>query len=169
MSVLMVWLRFPGGLLFGSMAGSGILHGTGFVHAVLPWWLGSSAVIVLGAVAGARFANTSPRVVLDYLGAAFGSFAVSVSVGGVLRLHRDGVPAVPDRRRGHRLCAGLAGPDDAARARAPSRPGLCRRAPSGALAGGDLLDRRVLALGRGQTKPHERSAGGAAGEGTFDD
>jgi hypothetical protein len=80
LAVLMVWLRFPGGLLFGSMAASGVLHGTGFVHAALPWWLGSAAVLVLGAVAGARFANTSPRVVLDYLGAAFGSFAVAVTV-----------------------------------------------------------------------------------------
>jgi membrane AbrB-like protein len=82
-SALMIWLRFPGGLLFGSMAGSGILHGTGLVHAVLPWWLGSSAVLVLGAVAGSRFTNTSFRVVLDYLGAALGSFAVSVSVGAI--------------------------------------------------------------------------------------
>ena len=48
----MTWLRFPGGLLFGSMLGSAILHGTGWVHALLPWWLGSAAVIVLGAVAG---------------------------------------------------------------------------------------------------------------------
>jgi membrane AbrB-like protein len=76
----MVWMRFPGGLLFGSMAGSAILHGAGWVHAVLPWWLGSAAVIVLGAVAGSRFANTSFRMVLDYLGAALGSFAVSIVV-----------------------------------------------------------------------------------------
>ena len=41
-------LRFPGGLLFGAMAGSAILHGTGWVHAVLPWWVGSIAVIVAG-------------------------------------------------------------------------------------------------------------------------
>jgi membrane AbrB-like protein len=82
-SALMMWLRFPGGLLFGSMAGSGILHGTGLVHAVLPWWVGSSAVLVLGAVAGSRFTNTSFRVVLDYLAAALGSFAVSVSVGAI--------------------------------------------------------------------------------------
>jgi membrane AbrB-like protein len=80
LSIIMVWLRFPGGLMFGAMIGSAILHGTGWVHAVLPWWLGSSAVIVLGAVAGSRFANTSIRTFLDYLGAAFGSFAVAVAV-----------------------------------------------------------------------------------------
>src|ERR1700730_14460250 len=48
---------FPGGLMFGAMFGSGILHGSGLSHASLPWWMGSAAVVMLGAVAGARFAN----------------------------------------------------------------------------------------------------------------
>jgi membrane AbrB-like protein len=73
-------LRFPGGLLFGAMAASGVLHGTGLVQTVLPWWIGSAAVIVLGAVVGSRFANTTFRLLLGHLGAAFGSFAVSLSV-----------------------------------------------------------------------------------------
>jgi membrane AbrB-like protein len=73
-------LRFPGGLLFGAMAGSGLLHGTGFIHAVLPWWIGSSSVITLGAFVGSRFANTTVRMLVGYLGAAFGSFAVSMAV-----------------------------------------------------------------------------------------
>ena len=76
-------LRFPGGLIFGAMAGSGILHGTGLVSAVLPWWIGGAAVIVLGAVVGSRFAGASPRLMLGYLGAAFGSFAVSLTIAGV--------------------------------------------------------------------------------------
>jgi len=73
-------LRFPGGLLFGAMAGSGLLHGTGLVHAALPWWIGSSSVIALGALVGSRFANTSLRMLAGYLGAALGSFAVSMAV-----------------------------------------------------------------------------------------
>jgi uncharacterized protein len=73
-------LRFPGGLLFGAMTGSAILHGTGFIHAVLPWWIGSSCVIVLGGVVGSRFANTTFRSLVGFLGAAFGSFAVSMAV-----------------------------------------------------------------------------------------
>jgi hypothetical protein len=73
-------LRFPGGLLFGAMAGSGILHGTGLIHAVLPWWIGSSSVVVLGAVVGSRFANTTVRMLVGFLGAALGSFAVSMAV-----------------------------------------------------------------------------------------
>ena len=73
-------LRFPGGLLFGAMAGSAILHGTGTVDAALPWWLGSSAVIVLGGLVGSRFANTTLRMLVGFLGAAFGSFAVAMAV-----------------------------------------------------------------------------------------
>jgi uncharacterized protein len=79
-------IRFPGGLMFGAMAGSGFLHGTGLIHASLPWWAGSAAVLTLGAVAGARFANTSPRMLLSYLGAAFGSFAVAVAVAASFAL-----------------------------------------------------------------------------------
>jgi uncharacterized protein len=73
-------LRFPGGLLFGAMAGSGVLHGTGAVYAALPWWLGSSAVIVLGGLVGSRFAGTTFRSLVGFLGAAFGSFAVAMTV-----------------------------------------------------------------------------------------
>ncbi len=73
-------LRFPGGLLFGAMAGSGILHGTGLIHAALPWWLGSMSVITLGALVGSRFANTTLRMLVGYLGAALGSFAVAMAV-----------------------------------------------------------------------------------------
>ncbi|HXX04689.1 MAG TPA: AbrB family transcriptional regulator [Xanthobacteraceae bacterium] len=76
----MARIRFPGGFLFGAMAGSAVLHGTGLVTAVLPWWVGSASVIVLGAVVGSRFANTTFRLLVGYLGAAFGSFAVSVSI-----------------------------------------------------------------------------------------
>jgi uncharacterized protein len=86
-AALGMWrIRFPGGLMFGAMAGSGFLHGTGLVQVSLPWWAGSAAVITLGAVAGARFANTSPRILLGYLGAAFGSFAVAVAVAASFTL-----------------------------------------------------------------------------------
>jgi len=79
-------LRFPGGLLFGAMAGSSALHGTGLVQSVLPWWVGSASVLVLGAVIGSRFANTSVRLLLGCLGAAFGSFAVSLFVATAFAL-----------------------------------------------------------------------------------
>ncbi len=86
MATLMVWIKFPGGLLFGAMAGSAILHGGDFLHAVLPPWLGSVAVVVLGAVVGARFANTSVRTVMDYLSAALGSSAVAIAISAFFML-----------------------------------------------------------------------------------
>ena len=80
-TAIIFWrLRFPAGLLFGAMVGSGVLHGFGVLQAVLPWWVGSAAVLVLGALVGSRFANQTFRLLTGYLGAAFGSFAVSISV-----------------------------------------------------------------------------------------
>jgi membrane AbrB-like protein len=86
-TAIALWrLRFPAGLLFGSMVGSGVLHGFGLVQAVPPWWVGSAGVLVLGALVGARFASITFRLLLGYLGAAFGSFAVSLSVATVFVL-----------------------------------------------------------------------------------
>ena len=82
----MLRLRFPGGLMFGALAGSGLLHGTGYLHAALPWWVGSAGAVIMGAVAGSRFANTSFRMILGYLGAGFGSFAVSLGVATIFVL-----------------------------------------------------------------------------------
>src|SRR5215470_6461828 len=79
-AVLVHWLRFPGGLLFGAMAASAVLHGGDFVHVTLPWWLGSSAVVVLGALVGSRFANTSLGMLLENLWAGLGSAAVAIAV-----------------------------------------------------------------------------------------
>ena len=59
-AAIMYRIRFPGGLLFGAMAASAVLHGGGFLHASLPWWLGSAAVVVLGGLVGSRFASGSP-------------------------------------------------------------------------------------------------------------
>jgi len=56
------------------------------IHISLPWWAGGAAVLTLGAVAGARFANTSLRILLSYLAAAFGSFAVAVTVAASFAL-----------------------------------------------------------------------------------
>ncbi len=79
-------LRFPGGLMFGAMIASALLHGTGLINARLPWWLSDAAVVTLGALAGARFANTSPRLLLSYLGAALGSFLVAGTVAALFAL-----------------------------------------------------------------------------------
>jgi membrane AbrB-like protein len=86
-TAIALWrLRFPAGLLFGAMVGSGVLYGFGVVQAVLPWWVGSAGVLVLGALVGSRFAAMTFRLLLGYLGAAFGSFAVSLSVAAAFAL-----------------------------------------------------------------------------------
>jgi len=79
-ALLMMRFHLPGGLMFGAMIGSAVLHGGGFINAVLPWWVAASAVIGIGAVTGSRFANTDPRTLIRYLGAALGSFAVAIAV-----------------------------------------------------------------------------------------
>ena len=63
-------LRLPGGLMFGAMVASALLHGTGFIHAVMPWWVGNTAMVALGAMIGARFANTPLRLLAGFLAAA---------------------------------------------------------------------------------------------------
>jgi membrane AbrB-like protein len=85
-ALAMLRIRFPGGLLFGAMAGSGILHGADLVHVTVPTWAGNAAILTLGAVAGARFANTSPRMLLGYLGAALGSFTVAAATAASFAL-----------------------------------------------------------------------------------
>ena len=76
-------LRLPGGLMFGAMLASAILHGGGFIQAMLPWWVAYAAVIGIGAVTGSRFANTDPYTLLRFLGAALGSFAVAMAVAAL--------------------------------------------------------------------------------------
>src|SRR5262245_36887075 len=85
-AVLVHWLRFPGGLLFGAMAASAVLHGADIVHATLPWWLGGSAVVVLGAMVGSRFSNATLPMLMKYLWAALGSAAVAIAVSALFAL-----------------------------------------------------------------------------------
>ena len=58
------------------------LHGSGLIHAVVPPWVANTAMVALGAVVGARFTNTPLRLMANFLGAAFGSFALSVTIAG---------------------------------------------------------------------------------------
>lgn len=88
-------LRFPGGLLFGAMFASAALHGSGIIHAVVPPWVANTAMVALGAVVGARFTNTPLRLLLNYLGAALGSFALSVAIAAAFAVALVSMFALP--------------------------------------------------------------------------
>jgi hypothetical protein len=88
-------VRFPGGLLFGAMLTSVALHGTGTVHAVMPWWAVIAAQVALGAVTGSRFAGTPLKLLLQFVAAAFGSFAVSVAIAAVFAVGLINLVPVP--------------------------------------------------------------------------
>ncbi|RDV03623.1 AbrB family transcriptional regulator [Undibacter mobilis] len=79
-AVIAFRINFPGGLLFGAMVTSAVLHGTDTLRVVMPWWLSYTVMIAFGAVTGSRFANTPLRLLLQYTGAAFGVFVVAVVV-----------------------------------------------------------------------------------------
>ena len=99
-AALLFWrLRLPGGLMFGAMLASGILHGGGFIDAALPWWVAGAAVIGIGAVTGSRFAGTDPRTLLRFLGAALGSFAVAIAIASLFVLLLTTLLVGADRRR----------------------------------------------------------------------
>lgn len=88
-------IGFPGGLMFGAMLTSAALHGTGLIHVVMPWWVVNTVMIAFGAVTGSRFANTPLRLLANFLGAAFGSFAVAVAVTAVFAAGLVGILALP--------------------------------------------------------------------------
>lgn len=73
-------LRFPGGLIFGSMTASAILHGSGLIHVSLPRWLTIATFMTLGALVGTRFAGTSLGTLRHLAGAAFGALMVSLGI-----------------------------------------------------------------------------------------
>jgi uncharacterized protein len=87
--------RFPGGLLFGAMLTSGALHGSDLIHVGMPWWATNTVMVAFGAVTGSRFANTPLRMLLHYLGAAFGSLAVALSVTAIFAVGLVGLLALP--------------------------------------------------------------------------
>jgi uncharacterized protein len=87
-TVALVLLKsgFPGGLIFGPMVVSGVLHGGDFIHITFPQWFANIAMVALGSVAGSRFTGTPFRVMWSYLGAAIGSFFVSIAITAAFAL-----------------------------------------------------------------------------------
>ena len=88
-------IRFPGGLMFGAMMTSAALHGSGLIHVAMPWWVTNTVMIAFGAVTGSRFAGTPMRMLLHFVGAAFGSFAVAVTITALFAAALVGVLHLP--------------------------------------------------------------------------
>jgi membrane AbrB-like protein len=86
---------FPGGLMFGAMLTSAALHGSGFIHVVMPWWVVNTVMVAFGAVTGSRFANTPLRLLANFIGAAVGSFAVAVAVTAIFAAVLVGILGLP--------------------------------------------------------------------------
>jgi len=94
-SIIAYFIRFPGGLMFGAMLTSAALHGSGYIHVVMPWWVANTVMIAFGAVTGSRFAGTPLRMMAHFIGAAFGSFAVAVAITAVFAAGLVGVLGLP--------------------------------------------------------------------------
>jgi hypothetical protein len=94
-AVVAFFIRFPGGLLFGAMLTSAALHGSGIIHVAMPWWVTNAVMVAFGAVTGSRFSGTPLRLVADFLGAAFGSFAIAVAITAVFAAGLVGILALP--------------------------------------------------------------------------
>jgi uncharacterized protein len=77
-------LGFPGGMIFGPLVVSAALHGGGVIQVAVPFWLTAAAMVGLGVLNGGRFAGTTVRLLLGYLGAGLGSFVVSLLAAGVI-------------------------------------------------------------------------------------
>jgi uncharacterized membrane protein AbrB (regulator of aidB expression) len=61
----------------------------------MPFWLASAAMGGLGAVSGARFTGTPFRLMLSYLGAGAGAFAVAMVIAGVIAAGVTAVVSLP--------------------------------------------------------------------------
>lgn len=94
-SLIAYRIRFPGGLLFGAMLTSAALHGSGTIHVAMPWWVTNTVMVAFGAVTGSRFAGTPVRLLAHFIGAAFGSFAIAVTVTALFAAGLVGILGLP--------------------------------------------------------------------------
>ena len=61
----------------------------------MPWWVTNTVMVAFGAVTGSRFAGTPLRLLAHFIGAAFGSFAVAVTVTAVFAAGLVGILGLP--------------------------------------------------------------------------
>jgi membrane AbrB-like protein len=73
-------------VFFGPLAVSAALHGGAFIDVTMPSWLATAAMVGLGTLSGGRFTGMPFRLLLRYLGAALGAFAVSLVVTAAIAI-----------------------------------------------------------------------------------
>jgi membrane AbrB-like protein len=73
--------NMPGGLIVGAMAASGILHGSGWVHAFLPVPVAICSFIVMGAMIGTRLGGANIRMLAKLGLVGIGALLVGTTVG----------------------------------------------------------------------------------------
>jgi membrane AbrB-like protein len=83
--------RMPGGLLFGAMFASAILHATGLVAVLVPPYVLIPCFIALGASVGSRFAGSDLATLKHFLFASLGAFVVASSVSLAFALLASGL------------------------------------------------------------------------------
>jgi membrane AbrB-like protein len=71
----------PGGLIVGAMAASGVLHGSGWVHAFLPVPVAIGSFVVMGAMIGTRLGGADIRMLAKLGFVGLGALAVGTTVG----------------------------------------------------------------------------------------
>jgi membrane AbrB-like protein len=74
-------LNMPGGLIVGAMAASGILHGSGMVHAFLPVPVAICSFVVMGAMIGTRLGGADFRQLARLGLVGVGALLVGTTVG----------------------------------------------------------------------------------------
>jgi membrane AbrB-like protein len=119
-------LGFPGGLIFGPLAVSAILHGGAFINVTMPSWLATAAMVGLGTVSGGRFTGM-PAAGVSWRRS--GRICCLARGHGRNRDWRDPGGAVARRRPDRRLRAGGGRHHDDSRARPQPRSGFRRRPP----------------------------------------
>lgn len=79
-------LNLPGGLIVGAMAASGVLHGSGAVHAFLPVPVAICSFIVMGAMIGTRLGGADIRQLLRLSLVGVGALLVGTTVACVFAI-----------------------------------------------------------------------------------
>ena len=73
--------NMPGGLIVGAMVASGVLHGTGWVHAFLPVPVAICSFVIMGALIGTRLGGADIRQLARLGLVGIGALLVGTTVG----------------------------------------------------------------------------------------